>query len=308
MKLPQAVEQYITLKQSLGFRFHTESQILKAFSKAMGKSSLGQIKPKAVRALLDGHGPVTQNWSRKWVALRGFYDFVIARGLVRRSPLPAAAPKVAVMFTPYIYTQQELQHLLQAITPEATGALSPGTVRTLLLLLYGAALRISEALKLEIADVDLQECVLWVRQSKFFKTRLVPIGPKLAEVLREYERKRLGLSGSKGYFFRAEKGTPVSRSTIERVFGKLRLGADVKRTDGGRFQPRLHDLRHTAAVHRLMAWYRQGADVQSLLVKLSAYLGHVDIAATQKYLTWTPELREQASARFARYAFGGSNE
>jgi len=308
MKLQPAMEQYVTLKQSLGFRFHTENQILKAFSKAMGKSSLGQIKPTVVRAFLDGEAAVTKNWSRKWVALRGFYDFAIARGFVRRSPLPSEAPKVAVTFTPYIYTQQELQRLLQAITPEATAALSPQTVRALLLLLYGAGLRISEALKLEAADVDLQACVLCVRQSKFFKTRLVPFGPKLAEVLRDYERKRPGLSGASGYFFQANKGIPVSRSTIERVFGKLRLAADVKRIDGGRFQPRLHDLRHTAAVHRLVAWYREGADVQSLLVKLSAYLGHVDIAATQPYLTLTPELRQQASARFARYALGGAHE
>ena len=95
---------------------------------------------------------------------------------------------------------------------------------------------------------------------------------------------------------------------MERVFARLRLAAEVKRTDGGRYQPRLHDLRHAAAVHRLVAWYREGADVQWLLVKLCAYLGHVDIAATQKYLTLTPELRQQASARFARYALGGAHE
>ena len=95
---------------------------------------------------------------------------------------------------------------------------------------------------------------------------------------------------------------------MERVFAKLRLAAGVQRTNGGRFQPRLHDLRHAAAVHRLAAWYRQGADVPSLLIRLSAYLGHVDIAATQKYLTWTPELRQQANARFACYALGGSDE
>jgi site-specific recombinase XerD len=179
-------------------------------------------------------------------------------------------------------------------------------VRALLLLLYGAGLRISEALKLEINDVDLQQRLLCIRQSKFFKTRWVPIGPKLTDVLRDYERERPARRLSNRCFFRANSGTPVSRSTVERVFAKLRLAAGVKRTDGGRFQPRLHDLRHAAAVHRLVAWYRNGADVQSLLVKLSAYLGHVDIAATQKYLTWTPELRQQANARFARYALGGS--
>lgn len=306
MTLHKATEQYITLKRSLGFRFHSESVILTAFSKAMGKVSLGQVKPRAVRAYLDGKGPLTRHWHRKWVALRPFYRFAMARGLVRRSPLPSQAPKIETTFTAYIYTQAELRALLQAITPERTGRLSPQTVRALLLLLYGAGLRISEALNLEIGDVDLQERLLCIRQSKFFKTRWVPMGPKLTAVLRDYERPAPNPSHS--YFFRTSRGTPVSRSAMERIFAKLRLAAGIQRTDGGRYQPRLHDLRHAAAVHRLVAWYRQGADVQSLLIQLSAYLGHIDIAATQKYLTWTPELRTQASACFARYALGGSDD
>jgi integrase/recombinase XerD len=308
MKLHKAVKQYIALKQSLGFRFQSQSVILAAFSKAMGKVSLGQVKPRAVRAYLDGSGPVTRHWHYKWQTLRPFYRFAMARGWVRRSPLPVEVPKLDITFTAYIYTQTELRALLKAITPERTGGLSPQTVRALILVLYGAGLRISEALKLEISDVDLQERLLCIRQSKFFKSRFVPIGPKLNEVLRDYERQRPALCGSNRFFFRANTGSPVSRSAMERVFAKLRLAAGVKRTDGGRFQPRLHDLRHAAAVHRLVAWYRDGADVQSLLVKLSAYLGHVDIAATQKYLAWTPELRKQANARFAHYVLGGSHD
>jgi site-specific recombinase XerD len=304
MTLHKAVEQYVALKRSLGFRFHADRVILTAFSKAMGAVTLGQVKPRAVRAYLDGKGPVTRHWYRKWEALRPFYRFALARGLARRSPVPIHAPKLDVRFTAYIYTPQELRELLHAITPEQTGRVSPQTVRVLLLLLYGAGLRVSEALKLERGDVDLQGGVLYVRQSKFFKSRWVPIGPQLTKVLDDYQRQRPVGRPAHRYFFRAHDDTPVSRSTIERIFAKLRVAAGVKRTDGGRFQPRLHDLRHTAAVHRLAAWYRQGADVQMLLVKLSAYLGHVDIAATQQYLTWTPELREQANARFARYALG----
>jgi len=100
MKLRQAVEHYLSLKQSLGFRFATDRQILKAFSQAMGQVRVGQVKPTSLRAYLDGSGPVTRNWERKWVALRGFYVFALARGLVRRSPVPAWAPKVARTFTP----------------------------------------------------------------------------------------------------------------------------------------------------------------------------------------------------------------
>jgi hypothetical protein len=101
MKLVQTVTQYITLKQSLGFRFQSERIILKTFCRTMGKIRMDQVKPVAVRAFLDGHGPVTRHWSRKWETLRGFYGFALARGWARRSPLPAEAPKVAVIFTPY---------------------------------------------------------------------------------------------------------------------------------------------------------------------------------------------------------------
>lgn len=306
MTLHHAVEQYVQVKRSLGFRFHAENVILTAFTKAMGNVSLSQVKPRAVRAYLDGKGPVTRHWHRKWETLRPFYRYAMARGLVRHSPLPAHAPKLDVAFTAHIYTQQELRALLQAIIPERTGEVTPPTVRTLLLLLYGAGLRISEALNLEQQDVDGSERLLCIRRSKFFKTRWVPIGPKLTQILQDYRRQRPARSHP--CFFLSTKGAPISRSTIERIFARLRSAAGVQRSDGGRFQPRLHDLRHTAAVHRLVAWYHAEADVQSLLVKLSAYLGHVDLAATQKYLTWTPDLRTQAKARFARYALGGSHE
>jgi integrase/recombinase XerD len=308
MKLRQVIKRYITLKQSLGFRFGAEARILDGFGKAMGKVSMGQVSPRAVRTYLDGEGPVTPYWLRKWGTLRGLYRFALVRGWARRWPLPLIAPKAAVAFTPYIYSQPELRRLLQAVTPERTKGLSPQTMRTLLLLLYGAGLRLGEALKLEQADVNVKERLLHVRQSKFFKSRLVPIGPKLARVLEDYETGRPAGDGSNPRFLRARKGAPVSHATAERIFRALRLAAEVKRPAGSRYQPRLHDLRHSMATHCLVNWYRQGADVQALLVNLSVYLGHAGISGTQKYLTLTPDLRTQASERFACYALGGSHE
>ena len=275
----------------------------------MREVRVGQVKPTSVRVYLDGSGPVTRNWERKWVALRGFYDFVLARGLVRRSPVPTWAPKVAQTFTPHVYSLEELRRLLGAIPQEtATKGLSAPTFRTLLLLLYGAGLRLSEALQLTQSDVDLKERLLSVRESKFFKSRLVPIGPKLTKVLKDYAGTRPETQDPKRPFFRTDQGIPVTCGTVERAFRKLCVAAEVKRTDGTRYQPRLHDLRHAMATHCLVRWYRQGRDIQPLLIQLSAYLGHASIGGTQKYLTLTPELRGQASARFARYALGGAHE
>jgi integrase/recombinase XerD len=308
MRLPQAIEQYLTLKRSLGFRYRSESKVLRAFGRDLGRIGVGQVRPKPVLAFLNGHGAVTRNWICKFTALRGFYDFALARGLARRSPLPERAPKVVQSFTPYIYSHQELQRLLQACTPERTKGISADTVGTLVLLLYGAALRLSEAINLEDADVDLDERLLYVRCTKFFKTRLVPIGPKLNQVLAEYHGRHPSVGGSNRRFFRTNKGAPLASSSVQAIFRSLCLAAEVNRADGARYQPRLHDLRHSGAVHRLEAWYREGANLQVRLVQLSAYLGHASLAGTQKYLTLTPELDAQASVRFARYAWGGDHE
>jgi integrase/recombinase XerD len=108
--------------------------------------------------------------------------------------------------------------------------------------------------------------------------------------------------------FLTRNGTPLARYTAENVFRRLRIRVGVLRHKGGRYQPRLHDLRHAAAVHRLISWYRQGADVQRLLPQLATYLGHIHIAATQRYLTMTPELLHEASRRFEQYASGGQHE
>jgi integrase len=310
MKLHAAVEQYIGLKTSLGFRFRADSVILRAFRRAMGCVKLGDVKPTRVRAYLDGTGPLTRFWERKWVTLRGFYRFAQARGLVRQSPWPKVPPKPPPPFVPYIYSRAELRRLLAAVPAEPIAGLTPATLRTLLLLLYGAGLRLSEALNLNEAQVDLEACLLTICQSKFFKTRWVPISPQLAQFLARYRAPHPHRVGNRGRpFFRSVTGEPVRRSAAERAFRTLRQAARVQRSDGARYQPRLHDLRHTFAVHRLLAGYRQGADVQSLLPALATYLGHMDVAATQHYLTLSPELSRHASRRFEEYAFpGGSHE
>jgi integrase/recombinase XerD len=183
--------------------------------------------------------------------------------------------------------------------------LEPCTCRTLLLLLYGAGLRISEALSLTRADVDLDVGVLQIRETKFYKTRLVPVGADLREVLTRYaSRPRGGNRAVDAPFFVSRTGKAVTRALAEDTFRRLRCRANVLRRDGSSYQPRLQDMRHSFAVHRLISWYRDEANVQRLLPQLATYLGHVHIAATQHYLTLTPELLKVASQRFEHYAMG----
>ena len=307
MKLAQVVYDYVALKQSMGSRFHTEATILKAFCKAVGDVVITDVEPQQVESYLAGAGPVTWYWHRKYEVLSGFYRFALGRGHVIHSPLPKTVPKRPQPFRPYIFPAKELRRLFKAAgeleTPRM--ALQGSTLRTLLLLLYGAGLRIGEALALTLADVDLTASLLTIRESKFYKTRLVPIGPRLTAVLTAYanERRRQDHSNDPASpFFVTRTGNIVSRGMAERAFVRLRDIAGISREDGARYQPRLHDLRHAMAVHRLVAWYREGADVQRLLPQLATYLGHVNLAATQRYLTMTPELLRQASRRFECYA------
>jgi integrase/recombinase XerD len=311
MKLSALVAQYVAYKQSMGMRFHTEARTLRSFCRTMGDITVAGIAADRVQAYIAGTGPVTRFWHRKHEVLRGFYRFAMARGYAASSPLPQIVPKPP-HFVPHIYSQDELQRLLNA-TACCEGSrckLQPYTYRMLILLLYAAGLRISEALSLRLPNVDLTAGILTIRESKFYKTRLVPMSPVLSGALGEYVAQRAKEYPTQldGALFLTRTGTPVARHTAENVFSRLRLRAGVLRHDGGRYQPRLHDLRHAFAVHRLVSWYRQGADVQRLLPQLATYLGHVHIAATQRYLTLTPELLHEASQRFERYAQEGQHE
>jgi integrase len=308
MTAAQAVLDYITLKQSLGSRFHAETTILKAFRHALGDIALVDVQPDQVARYLAGSGPVTRFWHRKYEALSGFYRFALSRGYVTCSPLPTTVPKRPPPFQPYIYSRKQLRDLLRASAVYETTSrtsLEAVTLRTLVLLLYGAGLRIGEALALTWADIDLDTALLTIRESKFYKTRLVPIGPQLTAALRGYAADRCQRGHANiadAPFFVTRAGSAMTRTQAERAFVRLRQIAGITREDGARYQPRLHDLRHSMAVHRLIAWYREGADVQRLLPLLATYLGHVNVAATQRYLTMTPELLREASQRFERYA------
>ena len=307
MKLSAVVSLYVSHRRALGQQFQSEDALLRAFCKAVGDEPIASIRAEPVLAFLDGRGPVTEYWAKKYHVLSGLYRFARARGWVSVSPLPRSIPRpTAPGFVPYIYSHAELKRLLDAV-PAVCGGRVPAddyVFRALLLLLYGAGLRISEALSLTMGDVDLRQAILHIRKTKFYKTRVVPLGTDLARVLAEYvvTRNASHPATTHAPLFCFRSGSPLSDSAARSACRRLRDHTGVVREGGPRRQPRLHDLRHSAAVRRLVAWYRSGADLQLLLPKLSTYLGHSDLSATQRYLTLTPELLREASLRFERYA------
>lgn len=313
MKIAAAVSSYISIKRAQGRRFRAEDAILKAFCKAVGDILIGAVEASAVLAFLDGRGPVTETWAKKYHVLTGLYRFAMARAWVSVSPLPRNIPKSSVpAFVPYIYSHAELKRMLDAIPVACTArsAVDTYVFRALILLLYGAGLRLGEALAFSMEDVDLPRACLDVRETKFFKHRLVPMGADLVKVMREYvlERNSMNVITADSPFLCRRDGSILSQSAARNAFRRLLAIVKIERDGGTRRQPRLHDLRHTAAVHRLVAWYRSGVNLQERLPKLATYLGHVDLSATQRYLTMTPELLSEASLRFERYAMEANHD
>lgn len=307
MTLAQASDSYVAIKRALGAVFSAEARILRSFARTLGDIPLEAIDRQATHAFCRGTGPPTRWWERKHQTLRGFFAYLVTRGHLTASPLPEPGPSIPRSFEPYIYSRDELQWLLDAtaILEDSRSPLQHATFRTLLLVLYGAGLRPSEGLRLRCCDVNLDERVLAIWDTKFFKSRLVPIGTALAAALGTYHkaRRRLPmLADARSAFFASRTGDVITLSRLEKVFVRLREHAGVQSPSGARWQPRLHDMRHTFALHRLIAWYREGVDVQARLPLLSTYLGHVNLSGTQAYLTMTPELLAEASKRFERYA------
>ncbi len=186
MNINDLVTHYVTFRRTLGERCKTNESILRSFCRSVGpRTPVAAIGADAVAAFLAGAGPVTSAWHIKYHALKGFFRFAVSRGHLNEAPLPTVLPKRPPPFVPYIYSRDEIRRLLDAIPSyrRCRTGIEPETLRAILLLLYGAGLRAREALNLSVADVDLPNAILTVRDTKFFKSRLVPIEPAPDECL-----------------------------------------------------------------------------------------------------------------------------
>lgn len=307
------IKAYLDARQAQGLQITCCARKLRQFARETGDRPLDQVTQQDVSTFLRGHGALSATWTLKYSVLAGLYRFALAREYASAWPLPEIMPKLPPPQTPYVYSHGELQRLLDATAEVGSpnSRLQSMTHRTLLLVLYGAGLRISEAINLTRRDVDLTERVLTVRNTKFYKTRMVPIGLQLAAALANYFEQRSALPmpmAQDSAFFCTRSGNKLTYPHVVTLFQRIRSAAGIACPPGEPRPPRLHDLRHTAAVHRLLAWYRAGRDVQQLLPRLATYLGHADIQSTQRYLQMTPELLQEASQRFAAYAQQGTDQ
>lgn len=312
MKLKILVEQYIEYRKFLGEKFRTNAIYLRAFYRYVGENiDINNVTVKKSNAFLYMDSKVTASWFVKHTALLGFYTYGISREYIKASPLPKILPKRPPAFIPYIYNKQELKLLLNtALTYQKNKSkIEPYVVQTILLLLYATGLRLSESLNLLVGDINITEQIITIRATKFYKARLVPFNEQLLKVINGYlswKEKKFGLPPNKEPLFVSLNNKPINNCTIRETFQRIRCKSGIKRIDRASYQPRIHDLRHTFAVHSLTSWYKGNKDVQKLLPALSTYMGHTNLAATSVYLTMTDDLLREAGVRFQQYAIGDS--
>lgn len=309
MKLNQLITDYVRYRKSLGEKFKTNEAYLKAFCSTIGpQRPIESITAVMVHRFLYGKSnTVTTGWFVKHSALLGLYQYAISRNYVTIIPLPKTLPKRPQGLAPYIYSPRELKLLFDgALSYQKNKShIDPYMVHVSLVLIYTLGLRVHEALSITLGDIDMDNLVITIRQSKFYKSRLVPFNQQVKKILKKFLqwRKNYGLAQHiEAYLFMNRRSKPLNASSLRGIFKKIRANTGIRRMDEAYFQPRLHDLRHTFAVNRLLTWYREKKDVQLLLPILSVYMGHTYLAHTSVYLSMTNDLLREANARFEKYA------
>jgi integrase len=233
------------------------------------------------------------SWYKKYSVMRGFFRYWKARNEIYGLPLPPPRRSPVQTFVPYVYSRTELRRLLVAtgaVQRQFNCVIEPRTFRTLLLFLYGTGAMIGEAVELKQSDVDLRTRRINFKSSLINRSREIPIGCDLYDILLQYRRRyhRKGVM-SESPFFVTKDGEQIKTDTANRTFQRVRKKAGIARHDWSRYQPRLHDLRHTFAAHRMTAWIKHGADMNRMIPALSAYMGQHDLNAAERYLRLTPE-------------------
>lgn len=301
--LRKAVHEYIALRRALGYKLRKSEARLDEFVTFLEDKGACHVTTRLALAwALESARGATYSCSDRLRIVRRFASHLSAMDSRTEVPPARLIPRPAVVLRPYIYTEKEILRLMEA----AQNLFSPRKLRChtyycLLGLLAVTGLRSGEAVRLRKEDVDLTQGLLTIRDTKFGKSRLVPVHPTTVKTLSEYGARRDAFLGKASVltFFVSERRGPISDSGLHATFLTLRREAGLGSAPS-RHNPRMHDLRHRFAVHTLLNWYRSGEDVERHLPVLSTFLGHSRVEDTYWYLSSTPELMGAASKRLER--------
>lgn len=305
------VERFLTQRRALGRKYHSEESELRLLVRFLEQSGVTALDQVTAALLEDFFASRPRTRPRSFNHLVGvvgcLFEWTVSQQLLTASPVRTHRRRVTTERLPFVFdiTQARLLLAAAAALPDNPRAPQRGpTYHCIFALCYGLGLRAGEACGLRLGDVDLERDLLIVRGGKFGKSRLVPFGPKMGELLREQVRRQQKLTTAVDVsvpLFSFNGRTSVHPTTASLTFHHLVATLDLPRHDGVS-PPRLHDLRHSFAVGRLVRWYREGVDPSTRLHQLSTFLGHVDPASTAVYLKMTPQLMEEANSRFEAFA------
>jgi len=292
--LARKIENFIKLRRVSGTDYASQALLLRYFDRFLAEQKLSE--PRLTRQITDryqqslsGLAPRTQ--VNRFSVVRQFCKYLAGADPISYVPESLRTPPSRGAHQPYIYSLDEVRAMLTAASDlPPPGSLRPHTFRTLLGLLYSTGMRIGEAFALNLEHAHLNEQRLYVAEGKFRKARWIALSCSTSQALQQYIDRRLGTSprSPDAPLLLNERRRRLCHSAVYSTFKSLlALCGIAKSKHRG---PRIHDVRHTFAVHRLLAWYRDGQDVNARLPALATYMGHVDISSTQVYLQPTAEL------------------
>lgn len=308
--LAPVLARYVDLKRSLGRRFATATQTLLSLDRFLHNASgtYSDLTAEAFRAWCLTQEVVTSGVRR--VRMLEVYNFCLYRRRTESQcflPNPNTFPNYHQRLKPYIFSEAEVAAMLSAASDLKRNSASPlraEVIRLSIVLLFTTGIRRGELLKLTIADYNRQESTLHIRQTKFYKSRLLPINSDIADEIERYlrvrVRRRLLVSPDTPLIWNATQGGRAYTGTgLQTCLRPLLQQCGITTAKGK--LPRIQDLRHSFAVNALLRWYRMGADVEAKLPLLATYMGHGSAVSTHHYLHFIEPLRTAASARFANH-------
>jgi integrase/recombinase XerD len=295
-------EDYLRLRRALGHKLADAARLLPRFVTHLDANGATTITVETALAWVQrpDADPSSTIWMRRMTVVRGF-----ARHMSGIDPATEVPPLGLVTFRnrwrpPFIYSSADVEALMAAVPRLVATPLRAATYQTMIGLLGATGMRVGEVIALTRSDVDWADGVLVARTSKFNKSREIPVDATTVHALASYAetRDRYVSRPESPTFFITSRGTPVIYPDFSAKFRELLTASRVG--DGSPARPRIHDLRHSFAVHTLVRWYRAGEDVGALLPRLSTYLGHLTPGYTYWYLSAAPELLALAAARLEK--------
>ena len=300
--LAELIKAFVDEKRAVGYKYNTEAKCLNRFSKFTLDFDLSPntLTKEVVEAWISKQSTDSERSQyARFSLISQFANYMKRMGYAVYVPSRDEIGKMHKTFTPYIFTHQEINDFFKAADSMQKSHHSLAPRRHLIMpvlfrMLYYCGLRVSEATHLRGEDVDLEHGILTIRESKFGKSRYVPMSPELTAKCITYSKTRLVGTVDNDWYFASTDGNFYHTRSIYDVFRKLLWNAGI--SHGGRGKgPRVHDLRHTFAVHSLQKWTANGGDPTVMLPRLSAYLGHNSLDATEQYLRMTAEVYPELS-------------